>query len=68
MDGWSVTLEMIVYKDMLLKKSSNRKLVLLTLGAFKHCISYTTNLAANFGCYRFSIMPDIVSKLLRAAI
>ena len=36
--------------------------------AFKYCISVTTHLAANFGCYRFRIMPDIVSKLLRAAI
>ena len=31
-------------------------------------ISVVTNLAPNFGCYRFRIMPDIVSKLLRAAI
>ena len=31
-------------------------------------ISFATNLAANFGCYRFRIMPDIVSKLLRSAI
>ena len=36
--------------------------------AFKHSISFATNLAANFGCYRFRIMPDIVSKLLRATI
>ena len=36
--------------------------------AFKHCISFATDLAANFGCNRFRIMPDIVSKLLRAAI
>ena len=31
-------------------------------------ISCATNLAANFGCNRFGITPDIVSKLLRAAI
>ena len=36
--------------------------------AFKHCISFATYLAANFGCNRFRITPDIVSKLLRAAI
>ena len=36
--------------------------------AFKHRISFATDLAANFGCNRFRIMPDIVSKLLRAAI
>ena len=36
--------------------------------AFKHSISFATNLAANFGCNRFRITPDIVSKLLRAAI
>ena len=36
--------------------------------ACKHRISFATNLAANFGCDQFRIMPDIVSKLLRAAI
>ena len=36
--------------------------------AFKHCISFASYLAANFGCYLFRIMLDIVSKLLRAAI
>ena len=37
---------------------------------FKYHISFATDLAANFGCNRFRIMPDIVStgKLLRAAI
>ena len=36
--------------------------------AFKHRISFAIDFAANFGCYRFRITPDIVSKLLRAAI
>ena len=36
--------------------------------AFKHCISFVTDLAANFGCDRIRIMPDIVSKLLRTTI
>ena len=36
--------------------------------AFKHLISFATDLAANFGCYRFRITPDIVSKLWRASI
>ena len=36
--------------------------------AFKHRISFATDLAASFACHRFKIMPDIVSKLLRAAI
>ena len=36
--------------------------------AFKHSISFATNLAANFGWDWFRIIPDIVSKLLRAAI
>ena len=35
---------------------------------FKHRIPFATNLAANFGCNRIRIMPDIVSKLLRATI
>ena len=36
--------------------------------AIKHRISFATDLAANFGFERFRIMPDTVSKLLRAAI
>ena len=42
--------------------------------AFKHSISFATDLPANFdllanfGCNQFKILPDIVSKLLRAAI
>ena len=36
--------------------------------AFKHRISFATDLAANFGCNRFIIKPDIVSKPLCAAI
>ena len=66
---------MIVYKEKLLRKSSNQKsklnLSTLVSGhymAFKHSISFATYLAANFGCNRFRIMPDIVSKILRAAI
>ena len=66
---------MNVYKGRLLKKSSNwkSKLVLSTLVsghymAFKHCISFATDLATNFGCYRFRITPDIISKLLSIAI
>ena len=31
-------------------------------------ISFATDWAANFGCYRFRITPDIVSKLLRASL
>ena len=36
--------------------------------SFKHRISFATYLAANFGCYQFRIMPDIVSMLLHDAI
>ena len=35
---------------------------------FKNHILFATYLAANFDGYRFRIMPDIVSQLLRAAI
>ena len=55
------------------KKSLNwkSKLVLSTLvttwPSYIHCISFATDLAANFDCYRFGILPDIVSKLLRNA-
>ena len=53
----------------LLKKSStNQKLKLVTAVskymAFKHSISFATNLAAKFGCYQIRIMPDIISKPL----
>ena len=75
MRGWLVTQYMIVYEEILFKKSSNRKskLVCLVLVSghymsFKHHISFATNLAANFGCYRLRIIPDIVSKHLRATI
>ena len=36
--------------------------------AFKHHISFAINLAANFGCNWFRIMPDIFSKLLLTTI
>ena len=36
--------------------------------AFKHYISFATDLTANFGWNQFRIMPDIVSKLLRATV
>ena len=36
--------------------------------AFKHHISFATDLAAKFGCFRFRTMPDIVSKLLLVVI
>ena len=36
--------------------------------AFKHRISFATDLAATFGCYRVRIMPVIFYKLLCAAI
>ena len=36
--------------------------------AFRHHISFVTDLAANFGCNGFRITPDIVSKLSRAAM
>ena len=60
---------MIVYKDKLLKKSFNRSLSCQrwSLHDFEHRISFTTDWAANFGCNRFRIMPEIVSKHLWAA-
>ena len=66
---------MIVYKGRLLKQSSlaNQKLKLIQSTLV---ITWLSNIAfhllpiatANFGSYRFRIMPDIVSKLLRADI
>ena len=75
MDGWSVTQQIIVYKDKLLKylqienwTSSSQH---WSQDGFQHSISFATNLTANFGCYRFRItlmIPDVISKLLRTAI
>ena len=36
--------------------------------AFKHYISSVTDLAANFSCDHFRIMPEIIFKLLLAAL
>ena len=64
---------MKVYKGRLLKKSSDwkSKLILsnVTLVTSNYmAFLFRTDLAASFGCYRFRITPDIVSKLLRTAI
>ena len=65
MDGWSVTQSMIVYKGRLLKKIFRLKIKACPVKAghymaFKHLVSFATNLAANFGCNLFRITPDIV--------
>ena len=59
------------FRDRLLKKSLKIEAYPFKAEvylAFKHCFSFATYLAANFGCYQFNIMPDIVSKLLLAVI
>ena len=60
---------MNVYKGRLPKKSSRwkSKLVLSTL-VTTLLSNISLHLAANLGCNRFRITPEIVSKLLRAAI
>ena len=63
---------MIVYKGRLIKnllienRSSSCQVTMST--AFKPRTLFATDLAANFGCNRFRIMPEIVSKLLCATI
>ena len=52
-DGWSVTQSMIVYKSRLLKNLQIGNRSSESSGhyiAFKHCISFAIDLAANFGC------------------
>ena len=73
-DGWSVT------EDECLRRHIAQKIFHSKIEArpqpvnaghyiaFKHRISFATDLAANFDCNPFRITPDIVSKLLRAAI
>ena len=56
MDGWSVTL-------LLHCKIKFHPVNAGLCMAFKHSISFVTELTANFGCYQFRMMPDIVSKL-----
>ena len=65
---------MNVCRGRLLKKSSNLQIEACPVNAchymaFKHHISFATaDLASNFGWDRFRITPDIVWKLLLAAI
>ena len=78
MDGWSKTQQMIVYKDKLLKKSSNKKSKLVLSSCFNtgqwslhgfqtlHFICYLFDCKLWF--HRFRIMPDIISKLWHTAI
>ena len=46
------------------KKIFKKKIKLAKLMAFKHCISFVTDLLANFACYQFRIIPEIFPKLL----
>ena len=77
MDDWSVRHSRWLAWDECLQKQVAKKILKSKIEAhpfnaghytaFKHCISFATNLAANFGCYWFRITPDVVSKLLCAA-
>ena len=66
---------MIILSSRLLKNNFKSKLKLVDNAglnlAFKHCISFATDLAPNFGSscnwFRLKIMPEIVSKLLSTA-
>ena len=63
---------MNVYKGRLLKIPFKSKIEARPVKAghymaFKHRISFATDLAANFGYDRFRITPDIVSNPLGAA-
>ena len=59
-----------IWVDECLQKKIAQKFFELKIEAwsFKHCISFATSLAANFGGYRFRITPYLVSKLLHATI
>ena len=67
---------MIILSSRLLKKSSKRESNIIEARpvnaglymAFKHRFSFATDFVANFGCNRSRVMPDIVSKLLRADV
>ena len=61
MDGWPVTQEMIIFQRQIAKKSLHQNQASpVSAGlyiALKHCISFVTVLALNFGSYQFRIMP-----------
>ena len=74
MDGWSLTHTLNTVDDCLQGQiaqkifKSNIEARPVKAGdymAFKHCISFATDLAANFGCYWFR--HHLVSKLLLTA-
>ena len=80
MDGWSVThrentivgclqnqIALKIFKSRT-QVTQARPVIAGHYMAFKHHISFATDLAPNFGCDRFRITPDIVSKHLCAAI
>ena len=73
MDGWSVLHIIITVDECLHRKIAQTQKIFKSkieahpvnsghYMAFKHSISFATNLAANFGCDRFRIKPDIVSS------
>ena len=71
-DGWSVIvddcLQMQIAQKIFNLKIEPRPVNAGHYMAFKHCIPFATDLAANFGCNRSRFTPDIVSKLLRSSI
>ena len=61
MDCWSVTQQMIIFIGRLLKKSLDRSLFIQYRSLHGLQIAlFATYLAANFGCNRLRIMPEIV--------
>ena len=69
MDGLGSTVNDCLQRQIAKKKFKSKiKACPVNTG---HCLafnSFVTYSAANFGCYQIRIMPDIVSKLLHAAI
>ena len=62
---------MIFYNGELLKKSSNRKLMLFLsrlVTMWLSNIAIDLGLAANFGCNRLRINPDTYSKLIPSEV
>ena len=67
----SVTQRMMIFRGKLLKKPFNKRLKLEVVPAMqvsiwlsdRHYFSFVAILAANFGCCRFRVEPEIVSNL-----
>ena len=56
-----------IFKSMIAAHPVEVNAGLYMASSFKQSVSFTSELATNFGCYRFRIILAIVSQLLRTS-